>query len=514
MAARAKISPAAKRRRQLEIANARTCPVAFVEYVAPELCPLAPVHVEWLRTWQTCPQSVTQSSIGLGKSTLVRFFLLWLLGRDSTEMVIWVGATQKQPRQNLGSIKSIIESPEYRHRVHHVFPHLRPGRSWTSVEIEVSREIGGADKDPSIAVYGAFSDGVLGSRATTLVIDDICTWNNTLTEDSREKTITWLSTVFSRLTKANVRVIVLGNYWHKDDALMHLARKPGFVFSRVPAYTLDADGNRVPTAPQCLSIDKIQRLEAQLGALQAERQLLCRAAASDVGRFRSTYFAAALEAGRGQPFRPSRITGACYTGVDLGHTKKAGSDRTAMVTCMILSDGRRQIVDVRAGRWDSVEIRRNLAEVYAAYQPIIGVESNGGQQMIADLMSEALAIPLNDHHTGVNKYHFAYGVESLANELAQGFWIFPCPRSPTIDEPGEGPGEWSLESKAAGQPHHEVVELINEALVCDLSKRQHTGDRLMAWWICAETLRRSAAGVLLGQPGGAGAGADFDWMAR
>lgn len=88
------------------------------------------------------------------------------------------------------------------------------------------------------------------------------------------------------------------------------------------------------------------------------------------------------------------------------------------------------------------------------------------------------------------------------------------PRTPRIDEPGEGPGEWSLESKAAGQPHHEVVELINEALVCDLSKRQHTGDRLMAWWICAETLRRSAAGVLLGQPGGAGVGADFDWMAR
>lgn len=519
MQTRSKITAAAKRRRQVEIANARACPIAFARYVFQ--LDLAEVHEQWLRTWQHSQQSVTHSSVGLGKSTLVRVFVLWLLGRDPGEMVIWVGATQKQPRTNLGAIKALIESPGARHRLHHVFPRLRPGKVWRAVEIEVDRDVTGTDVAASISVYGAFSDSVLGQRGTTLILDDLCTWSNTLTEDARQKTIDWLGTVFSRLTMDSVRVIVLGNFWHKNDAAMHCASLPGWSYSKTTAYTLGPDGEtRIPTAPQCLSLDKIRGLEQRLGPLASERMLMCRAAAVDVGRFKDKYFAAALEAGRGLQFRPAHVRGACFTGVDLGHTKGINSDRTAMVTCMILDDGRRLIVDVRSGRWDSVEIRQNLADIYHRYAPIIGVESNGGQQMIADMMSEILAIPLNDHHTGVNKYHFAYGVEGLAHELAQGFWVFPCPRATKLEaggmaEPGASASiEWSLEGKPGGQPHAEIQELINEALVCDLSSRRHTGDRLMAWWICAETLRKSATGALLGMPGSGEEPAAFDWMAR
>ena len=521
---RSRISAAAVRRRRVQVAEATASPIAFVEYVGQDIDPdftLADVHRTWLETWWRVPESVTHSSVGLGKSTLARLFVIWLLGSDPEEVVLWIGSTQKQPKTQLGAIAAMIESPGYRARLHHIFPRLRPGRIWRSTEI-VHANAALGEAHSSLTVFGAFADSVLGARATTVVFDDICTWANTLTADGRQKMIDWLGSVFSRLTKDKIRVIALGNFWHKDDALSHMARTPGFAYTKTPAYTIDPDGERVPTAPQCLSLKKIASLERKLGPIQSARMLQCEGISDNIGRFRERWFEAAIEAGRreGIRFRPADLNtpvyGACFTGVDFGHTKKIGSDLTSMVTCMVLADGRRAIIDVRSGRWDTVEIRRNLREVWLAYRPIIGVESNGGQAMASELMSEALAIPLMDKNTGVNKWHYANGVEGLANELAQGYWLFPASPAPTpsrqgLIEPGEASTTWTLDVERAGQPHAEIQELINEALVFDPSK--HTGDRLMAWWICAETLRTSATGALMGEQLAA-EGPDIDWMAR
>lgn len=517
-----RLRPEVRRRRRAELAEARRNPISFVRYVGQDIDPdfeLAPVHVDWLELWWHTPESVLHSSIGLGKSTLARLFVAWLLGHDPTENVLWVGATQKQPRSQLGAIAAMVESPGYRARLHHIFPELRPGRIWRSTEI--SHALANViDPHPNLAAYGAFADSLLGTRATTVVFDDLCTWANTLTADGRQKTIEWLSTVFTRLTKDRLRVMALGNFWHKDDALSDMVRTRGFAYMRVPAYTLDENGERVPTAPQCLDLTKIARLERTLGPVSSARMLQCEAVAVEVGRFRGVWFDAALEEGRklGIRFRPEGVAAACFTGVDLGHKKKIGSDLTSMVTCMVLADGRRAIIDVRSGRWHTGEIRQNLHEIWLRWRPIIGVESNGAQGMVADLMSEALAIPLVHRDTGVNKWHYVNGVEGLANELAQGYWVLPAPAvtpqmtTSGLVEPGDAPSTWSLEAKTAAQPHAEIRELIDESLTFDPSK--HTGDRLMAWWICAETLRMSAVGALAGEQLAVDTGSAIDLLAR
>lgn len=458
-------------------------------------------------------------------SVQARGHVLWQLGNHPDEQVIWLGATQRQPRKNLHAISSAIETTGPTSRLHHVFPHLRPGKVWRSTEIEVLRDGMPADADPSISVYGAYSDSVLGSRATRLVIDDLCTWNNTLTDDSRAKMVEWLGSVISRLTKRRVRIMVIGNFWHKDDATSVLARKKGFRFRRDPAYRIDPDtGERIPTAPECLPLDMIQRLEDQLGPISAERMLLCRAAEIDIGRFKRKWFADALEAGRGEPFRPARASGAIYTGVDLGHTKKLTSARTAMVTAMITADGHKQLLDVRSGRWDSGEISSNLDELRARYNPIIGVENNAAQHMVIELISDLLSLPMYEHNTGINKYHAAHGIEGCANELRKGIWIFPCPDHPTLDRDfglievvGEDDDEddlsslgWTLAKN--GEPDPEIQGLVNEAMLFDPNK--HPGDRLMAWWICNETMRNSSAGALLGDVQSAADFASIDIFSR
>lgn len=449
--------------------------------------------------WEDERASVLHGSVGIGKSALARAFMLWVIGNDPGVQILWLSATQRQPKTSLKIIANLINAKGTRSRIHHVFPNLRPGEKWTSTEIEVDREVDPLQVFPTISVYGAFSDSVLGSRADFLVIDDLCNFTNTLTQDSREKMTEWLGSVFSRLTNDDVRIMVLGNMWHEQDATMRMARKSRYAYMRTPAYTEDKDGGRTPTAPAALSLERIAELEEDLGPVQAERMLKCRIAKTELGRFRSEWFGRALEAGYGKGFRPQHaVLGSVYTGVDLGHTQKTGSDYTAMVTVMVLPNKHKIIIDVRAGRWSSQEIIANIVALRTQYGSIIGIESNGGQRLFIDAASDITAIPLVEKNTGVDKYTKTTGIESLGLELAQGYWIFPCPKPARRDD-GDGLVEdvdeddlntagWTL--RGVGQPHPELQALINEALVYDPTK--HTGDRLMAWWICAETIRKSA----------------------
>jgi hypothetical protein len=470
-----------------ELEMCRRDPVRFIEYVFQ--IKLDPIQVVWIRFWQQNRKTVLHGSIGLGKSMLMRGMILWLIGNDPNAQVIWLSATQRQPKKHLSLLAAMIEDDRARSRLHHVFPRMRPGKIWRSTEITVEREVSPVEADYTISTYGAYADSLLGSRATILVIDDLCNFSNTLTEDGRTKMIEWLATVLSRLTGPDYRMMVLGNFWHSMDALMDLVNNKEFAYLKTPAYTLAEDGSKIPTAPRALPVAVIDEKIKELGPRKAQQMLQCEKPDLNLGRFKELWFEAALTAGLGMPFSPARIFYPAFTGVDLGHRGAPGADRTAMVTAILRPDGRKQIIDVRSGCWKSDEIKANLLEVRLRYGSTIGVENNGAQKMVMDLITDSTAIPLLDHNTNqFNKRDIANGVEGLATGLSQGEWVFPCPPKPTATGRGldEGDGQ-------RGQPEPEIEHLMSEALVFDPSKpREHTGDRLMAWWILSETIRKSA----------------------
>jgi hypothetical protein len=148
-------------------------------------------------------------------------------------------------------------------------------------------------------------------------------------------------------------------------------------------------------------------------------------------------------------------------GADLGHTKKIGSDLTVFVTAVVYSDGQRQIIDVRAGRWKGDEIAAQIQELRTRFDPQFFVESNGGQGLFIDIVSDILAIPVVKSHTGMDKYDYQNGIEAIGTELRNGMWTLPCTRD--------------LE------PPPEVAEMIKGAKGYDPKK--HPSDYLMAWWI-------------------------------
>lgn len=415
----------------------------------------------------------------------VRGRLLWEIGHDPDDTrIAYVSATQAHPKKQLGSLKEeIVLNP----RVRHVFPNLRPGEGereiWSSTQILVARD--SMHPDVTLEVYGLYGS-ILGSRKTIIVFDDLCNFANTLTETSREKMADWLAEVLSRL-KGKTRIWAIGHIWHEEDALQILAKKEGWYYARYEATRRDPEtGIEKPTFPSLLPPHKIAGFCADLGPIYSEMMLWNRMPPATASRFKARWFEQALQAGRGLSLRDPRTrdwtqpfcaswsgAGLVYTAVDFGHTKKLGSDLTVLVTGVLFPDGTRRVIDVRSGRWKADEIVGEILDLRERFDPTFFLESNGGQQLFADLVEGLFAVPVNKSHTGEDKYHYQNGIEGLGSELRAGLWILPC--------------DTNLE------PHEEVAAMIKGAKGYD--PRKHPSDHLMAWWILRKAMVQYPRGL-------------------
>lgn len=447
---------------------------AFIEYIGDGTGATI-IQEEAHREWQALMDSerflVIHGPIGTGKTTQVRGRLLHEIGKDPDRTFIaYVSASEDHPKKQASSMMEMIERNE---RVRHVFPRLAKSRErWSPKAFKVNR--GSMAPEPTLQVYGLYGN-ILGARKNIILIDDICTFINTLTQASREKMAGWISSVLSRL-KGEVKVICIGHIWADDDLLMTLVKKHGFSYARYEATRTLEDGTEVPVFPRVLTAEKILELWDLLGPVFGEMMLMNRMPKANTSRFPMEWFLRALDAGKGTSF----WTGKPYpcevvTGIDLGHKKKAGKDLTVMVTVALEEDDRgrprRRVIDVRSGRWKGPEILEQMQELRMLFATTFYVEDNGGQQYIVDFAEDDALYPVpvyGSSTTGTGshgKYDMRNGVEgAIGGELKLGMWIFPSDAH-TLEPP-------------AG-----VAEMIRGALAYQPTQsEEHTSDFLMAWW--------------------------------
>lgn len=437
------------------------------------------VHREWVRLMNANDQLILFAPVGHAKTFLMRWRLLWELGRNPNLRTVLIGATQALPMKTLSAIRTEIEANPI---VHRVFPHLQEGRTWGKKSIEVKRS--GVFGDPSIAVCGVAGD-ILGARLDVVVLDDVCNLQNTLTNNQRDKSFEWLtSVVLSRRPPPpnRFRVWAIGNSWHKEDALHRLSRLKAFRTFRYRSTVTGDDGEPKPLIPELWTLEALAEARDRYGRfapMLLDNELL----ADGAGRIRQSWIDQCLERGAGLRLLPTwnPSDAPTYTGVDFGASDDEGE--TVFFTIAVLPDGTRQIIDVRGGHWSAPDILRNAIDVHQRYGSILAFEDNAAQKWMREFGSELTAIPIRGHHTGMNKHHMQFGVESIGMELSQGKWAIPC--SVQTGESGIG----------VHVPEPEVAKWISEML--DYSPLAHTGDRLMAAWICREAARKSPAGGLL-----------------
>lgn len=418
-------------------------------------------------------------------TTQVRWKLTEAIAKNHHhELVAYVSSTERHPKKQLHAFKVTVERNR---RFQLVYPDLKPGERWSATEAEVQRETD--FPDPTWQCFGAFSQSVLGSRANRIVFDDLVNNENTLTEYAIERMAGWVGSVLSRAVP-NCWIHAVGHIWAENDQLQQWAKLPDWAYARYEALyrdpetgelETDENGDWIPTAPTILSLKDYRKKADNLGPIMTEMMLHNRLPGNTFGRFKESYISSCIRAGRGlisvddfnaENFWPAEVRGLpTFCGVDLGHRKKPGKDKTVLFTVAVFPDNRRRVIDIRSGLWGGDEIIEQLLDVHHRYNPMFGVENNGAQQHLIDIAGTMNCLSIKAHSTGTNKWHFENGVEGIALEMSRSQWIFPCDTNERV------PTELGL--------------LLKEARMFDPSKKsQHTGDRLMAMWICRELIRQ------------------------
>lgn len=179
-------------------------------------------------------------------------------------------------------------------------------------------------------------------------------------------------------------------------------------------------------------------------------------------------------------------------GVDIGGLGlQKDSDRSSLFTIetfmhpMTLSSGEvlragtQRVLDVKVGRWKPGELVRLIVETARAFQCRgVRVEKNAEESLLGWLEEIDAMLPVSGHHTGMNKHHVIFGVESVFLAMEKGLWLIP---------------------NVGGQVEEPVKEWLEDVRVYR-PPPAHTGDVLMSSWFALEESRSLWTPPLAGLP--------------
>jgi len=434
----------------------------------------SPMHEEWHRLASKHKRIVLWGHLGSGKTQQMAIGrTLWLLGRNPAWRVLIVANVWDQAVKILCAIAGYIERNA---ALHAVFPNLKPGHPWTPDGGSITVDRDAHSKDPSVQAFGVTSLPA-GPRIDHLVLDDILNFENTRTPEGMRLVYDRLeSALFGRL-EHHAHAICIGNAYHYDDAMHRLEKNPGWHAKRFPL----VDGAGRTLWPAEFPQERVDDLRTSMHPIEFARQMMCQPRDDATARFKRVWIDICLKRGNGRSmaFGIDVMPPGCkaYTGVDLAGSKKSAADLTALCSILVHPNGDREVLCVESARLSGPEIVARIKAHHDRYQSIVIVESNAAQAFIVHFTQATTAVPVRPFTTGANKVDPAFGIESLAAEMANGKWIIP-----------------SLD----GLPlTPEVSALIDEMLF--YSPDKHTGDHLMAAWFAREGARMGAQTVEFGR---------------
>ena len=452
--------------------SAAFCSYVLIDEILGLPIQLAPMHREWHRILDKYPRAVLVASLASGKTQQLSIGrTIWELGKNRNQRNVVVSATDTLASTITGSIRRYLtDSAEVRR----VFPELKidPKTSCTDHTFTVDRPIK-TIKDPSLQARGIFNK-IQGPRIDRLVLDDILTWDNTLTKEMRDKTAQWVEATL--LIRTQGKVVAIGNAWDIDDALHRWARIKGWFARRYPMQ--DAEGRS--TWPERWTPEFIAE-KKRLHPIEFERLLQCKPHTDMDSEWCSPdWIDACLWRGIGRAAKAdgrvkfySRLKHVpmghkTFTGVDFGVQQKASSDLTSLATILQYPDGSLELLNIEAGKWTAPEIVRRIIDTHRRFHSTIMLENNAAQDFILQFTRSLVNIPMKNYTTDAKIRDPAFGIPTIFTELFNRKWIFPC----TSDL----------------QTNPEFGELRHDML--SWQPTQHTGDRLMSLFLARECARQ------------------------
>jgi hypothetical protein len=438
------------------------------------------VHRRWHAFVDSHQFAVLMAHREAGKTqqlTIVR--TLFALGNNPNLRVAIVSNTTDQASKIVRVIAKYIESSQ---ELRNVFPQLLPDPNgpWTLTKLHIKKDNTTA-KDPSVVAFGVHGN-IQGARFDLLILDDILDYENCMTERSRNDTWSWLQSALIGPQSANCRVLAVGTPFYRDDVLHRLAALQGYQMQKFPI----KDANGQPTWPQQWPLSRIHQRESIMTPIEWNRQYMCEPRSNEDARFKREWIEVAL--GRGdaqvQPINAVRFTQGhmishgiartlpagynVWIGVDLGVRAKDSADPTVIFVVLEHRDHSLEVLHIESGKWHGEDIIRRVIAAGERFQATcVMVEDNSGQAFLVEQTQRRTRVPIRGFTTGRNKINPEYGVESIAGEMHRGRWIIP---------------------NIGGRMDTELAKWVQEML--DYDPKDHTGDRIMAAWLCREASRQ------------------------
>jgi predicted phage terminase large subunit-like protein len=219
-------------------------------------------------------------------------------------------------------------------------------------------------------------------RPNLLVIDDLEDDTQVLSKDRREKLSHWFfSALLPCINPKKGKIRVVGTILHLDSLLESLLHDGIWLSERFQAHT---PTYRTVLWPGMYTKNRLQAIRAEYVARGIpevySREYLNWPIDEDTAFFRRADFNA-LDF----DLPPEPIY---YAAADFAITKHERSDYSVIAVCCLDAQGRLIVVDMRRGRWDSLEIIDNIFKVQVDYRPsIFTMESDKIQKSLGPIIN-------------------------------------------------------------------------------------------------------------------------------
>lgn len=441
-----------------------------------------------------------------GKTTSVSVGrVLWELGHNPNLRIGILCEATPRAAEIVELIGRYIRESE---ELHAVFPNLRQARKdvdakagrrgkpvrWTMATFTVERS--SRSRDPSVRATG-YGKPVQGARFDILIADDLVTWETSLTDRKRKKLRRWfVNAMGGRLAPMTARVWILNTAYHPRDLCHSFINEFGYALLRIAARDQTTGESKWPEKWPDLT-QRVIDLGGE-GSIEVARQIDSIAKDEQAEHFNDAWIAKALNMGRG--LRPvDRWTREAMaglpadaflvTGVDIGLGKSEHSAESILTTFIVYPSGWEEwgypaetyhLLWIESGKWEGPEILERIYDTHERFGSLVYVESNQAQRWLTQFKiatKNGVARPpppILPFETRSNKWNPVFGVASIGIDMFQGRVIFPA-------------------SEDGRCEFQELAQLITEMRT--FTPDQHTGDRLMSFWITREGARMSIAGT-------------------
>lgn len=210
-------------------------------------------------------------------------------------------------------------------------------------------------------------------RPNLVIVDDLEEDEQVMNPERREKLRRWFMNALLPAGSDDCLFRVLGTVLHLDALLERLLTDPMWLARRYSAHASFDDFTQI-LWPEKYPESRLRALRASFirqgnASGYSQEYLNCPVAEIDQ-YFKPDWFKPLDDEARDMPMR-------FYSGIDFAISEKQRADRTAIVTVGILEDGRMVVVDVRADRWDALDIIEQMFQVHERYEPELFIAEDG-----------------------------------------------------------------------------------------------------------------------------------------